>query len=92
MKKRMAFSMNYHNWTENNWDTVMSSDKSTFRLINPRARKVRRPTAVSHYKQRYIVVNMKHSPNLRVWRGFSGNGCSGFLYFLPSKVTMNSER
>jgi hypothetical protein len=62
-----------------------------FRVINPRAMKVRRPSTANRYKQRY-TVNVKHSASVMVWGCFSGTGGHGSLYFLPPKVTMNSDR
>jgi hypothetical protein len=38
----------------------MVSDESTFRLINPQAQKVRQSSAMNRYKQRWVVVNVKH--------------------------------
>jgi hypothetical protein len=92
IRKRLTFCKKYRKWTEKNWDSVMFSDESTFRLINPRAQKVRRPSTVCRYKQRYTVVNVKHSTSVMIWGCFSGNGGRGSLYFLPPKDTMNSER
>jgi hypothetical protein len=44
------------------------------------------------YKQKYVVINVKHSASVMVWGCFSGVGGWGFLYFLPHKTTMNGER
>jgi hypothetical protein len=49
---------------EKDWETVMVSDESMFRLINPQAQKVRRPSAMHRYKQRWVVVNVKHSTSV----------------------------
>ncbi len=70
----------------------MFSDKSTFAIINPRAQKVRRPSFSSRYKQKFTVVNVKHSVNVMVWACFSGQGSRGSIFFLPPKTTMNSDR
>ncbi len=70
----------------------MFSDESTFRLVNPRAQRVRRPTMTNRYKQRYVVVNLKHSASVMVWGCFSSAGGRGSLYFLPPKMTMNGDR
>jgi transposase len=92
IKKRLNFCKKHRSWTEKDWERVMFSDESTFRLINPRAMKVRRPSTTNRYKQRYTVVNVKHSASVMVWGCFSGTGGRGSLYFLPPKVTMNSDR
>jgi transposase len=92
VKKRLAFCKKHRSWTEKDWESVMFSDESTFRLINPRAQKVRRPSTMNRYKQRYVVVNVKHSASVMVWGCFCGNGGRGSLYFLPPKATMNGDR
>jgi hypothetical protein len=69
----------------------MFSDESTFRLTNPRAQKVRRPTLVKSYKQCYIVIHVKHLASVMVWGCFSA-GDQGSLSFLPIKTTMNVDR
>lgn len=92
VKKRLAFCKKHLHWTEKDWETVMFSDESTFRLINPRAQKVRRPLGVNRYKQRYVVVNVKHPPSVMFWGCFCGIGGRGSLYELPPKVTMNGDR
>ncbi len=68
----------------------MFSEEPTFRLINLRAQKVRRPSAMNRYKQRY-VVNVKHSASVMVWGCFCGKGGRGSLYFLLPKATMNGD-
>ncbi len=60
----------------------MFSDESTFRLVNPRAQRARQ---TNHYKQKYVVVNVKHSASVMVWGCFSGIGGRGSLYFLPPR-------
>jgi hypothetical protein len=71
LKKRIAFCKKHRSWTKQDWEKVMFSEESTFRLINPRAQKVRRPTLTNRYKQRYVVVNVKHSASVMVWGCFS---------------------
>jgi transposase len=92
VRKRLQFCRKYRSWTEKDWEKVMFSDESTFRLVNPRAQKVRRPTQANRYKQKYVVVNVKHSASVMVWGCFSGIGGCGSLFFLPPKTTMNGER
>jgi hypothetical protein len=91
-KKRLAFAKKYQSWTEKDWMGVMFSDESTFRLINPRAAKVRRPSTVSRYKQRFTVSTVKHPPSVMVWGCFSGRKGKGSLYFLPKGSTMNGDK
>jgi transposase len=92
VKKRISFCKKHRHWTEKDWEEVMFSDESTFRLINPRAQKVRRSSQTSRYKQRYTIKNVKHPASVMVWGCFSGQGGRGSLYFLPPKTTMNSDR
>jgi transposase len=92
VKKRLSFCKKHRAWSETDWESVMFSDESTFRLINPRAQKVRRSSLTSRYKQRYTIRNVKHPASVMVWGCFSGLGGRGSLYFLPPKVTMNSDR
>jgi transposase len=89
VKKRLAFCKKFKSWTAKDGLTVMFSDELTFAIINPRAQKVRRPSFSSRYKQKFTVVNVKHSVNVMVWACFSGQGS---IYFLVPKTTMNSNR
>ncbi len=45
---------------------------------------------MSHYKQKYVVTNVKHSPSVMVWGCFSARKGRGSLFFLPPKMMMNS--
>lgn len=92
VKKRLAFCRKHRHWTEEDWETVMFSDESMFRLINPRSVTVRRPLAVSRYLSKYTRKTMKHPAAVMIWGCFSGRGGRGSLYFLPSNTTMNSDR
>jgi transposase len=80
IKKRQNFCKKHCSWTEK---SVVFSDTSAFRLINPRAMKVRQPSTTKRYKQRYTEVNVKHLASVMVWGCFSGTGGRGSLYFLP---------
>jgi transposase len=70
----------------------MFSDESTFRIVNSRGAKVRRPKTVSRYKHQYTIPTVKHSASVMVWACFSGSKERGGLYFLPKNTTMNGER
>jgi hypothetical protein len=63
IKKRQNFCKKHCSWTEK---SVVLSDKSAFRLINPRAMKVRQPSTTKRYKQRYTEVNVKHLASVMV--------------------------
>jgi transposase len=91
-RKRIKFCKKYLNWTPQQWENVMFSDESTFRLVNSRGRKVRRPMGLNRYKQRYTIPTVKHSASVMVWGCFSGKMGRGGLYFLPKNTTMNGER
>jgi hypothetical protein len=69
----------------------MFSDKSMFAIINPRAQKVRRPSLVSRYKQKFTVTNVKHLASVMVWGFFNNNGSHGSIFFHPLKMAMNSD-
>jgi transposase len=43
------------------------------------------------YKQRFTVLKVKHSASVMVWGCFSGHGGRGSIFFLPPKMTMNSD-
>ncbi len=92
VKKRLAFCKKYLKWTPAQWENVMFSDESTFRLVNSRGIKVRRISGISRYKQRYTVPTVKHSASVMVWGCFRGKRGRGGLYFLPKNCTMNGEQ
>ena len=60
--------------TPEEWEKTMFSDESTFRLINPRAQKVRRSKQMNRYLSKYaIVLKEKLFPWMRM------HGCNKFL-------------
>jgi hypothetical protein len=70
----------------------MFFDESTFRLVNSRGIKVKRPSRLNRYKQRLTIATVKHSASVMVWGRFSGKKGRGGLYFLPKNKTMDSDR
>jgi transposase len=92
LEKRLKFCNKYKHWKESDWEQVMFSDESTFRLVNSRGATVRRPSTISRYLQKYTIPTVKHSASVMVWGCFSGARGRGGLYFLPKNLTMNGER
>jgi len=92
VKKRLSFCKKYLHWTPKQWESVMFSDESTFRLVNSRGTTVRRSKGVSRYKEGYTIPTVKHSEGVMVWGCFSGKVGRGGLYFLPKNLTMNGPR
>ena len=90
--KRLRFAKKHRHWTKEDWEDVMFSDESTFRLVSLARVRVRRETTMSRYHQKYVNRTVKHSPSVMVWGCFSGRGGRGAIYFLPPKTTMNSDR
>lgn len=91
LKKRLAFAKKYITWTPEQWNDVMWSDESTFRVLTSHRVQVRRPSG-TRYDSAYTVKTVKHSPSVMVWGCFSGKAGRGGLFFLPRNVTMNGER
>lgn len=92
MRSRLAFAKKYSKWTSDDWRKVMFSDESTFRLVNSRMVRVRRPSTLCRYKNKYTVKTVKHSASLMIWGCFSGRVGRGGLFFLPKNVTMTAVR
>jgi hypothetical protein len=90
-KKRLAFAKKHRSWTERDWVRVMYSDKSTFRLANPRSVMVPCLSGISRYKQKYTVKTVKHSESVMVWGCFSATVGRNGLFFLPKNKMMNSK-
>ncbi len=63
----------------------------TFRLVNSREKKVRRPGGLNCYKQHFTIPTVKHSASVMIWGCFSGKKGRGGLYFLPKNQTMNKS-
>jgi hypothetical protein len=61
----------------------MFSDESTYRIVNSRGAKVRRPKTVSWYKHQYTIPKVKQSASVMVWACFGGSQEMGGLFFLP---------
>jgi hypothetical protein len=70
----------------------MFFDESTFRLVNSRGIKVKRPSRLNCYKQCLTIATVKHSASVMVWGRFSCKKGRGGLYFLPKNKTMNGDR
>ena len=79
-KKRLTFAKNYQHWTPQQWQKVMFSDESTFRLVRGQSKVIRRPINVSRHDPRFIVKTVKHSDGVMVWGAFSGTHGRGGLY------------
>jgi hypothetical protein len=92
VKKKDSFCRKYRHWAFDQWRKVMFLDESTFRIVNSRGAKVRRPKTVSRYKHQYTITTVKHSASVMVWACFSGSKGRGGLYFLPKNTMMNGER
>ncbi len=82
VKKRLAFCKKFKHWREKDWRKVMYLDRLTFRFVNSRGAKVRRPSTVLRYKHRYTIPTVKHSARVMVYGCFSGSKGRGGLYFL----------
>ena len=90
-QQRLEFCCHYKDWTKEDWQKVMSSDKSTFLQFASYKPFVCRPHGSSPADSRYLQPTVKH-PH-RPWCGgcFTSQGRSG-LYFLPKEQTMNASR
>ncbi len=91
-KKRMAFCRKYKGWTAAQWEKVMFSDESTFRVIRSVRTLVRRPSGSNRFDSRFTMKTVKHPASVMVWGCFSGARGRGGLFFLPQNTTMNGER
>jgi hypothetical protein len=89
--KRIKFCKKYLNWAPKLWENILFSDELTFRLVNSRGMKVRRPSRLNSYKQLFSIPAVKHSASVMVWGCFSGKNRQGGLYFLPKNQTMNKS-
>lgn len=89
-KRRLDFCQKYKDWTSADWQKVMFSDESTFRLVRGGSKIVRRPSSVSRYDPHYTVKTVKHPDSVMVWGAFTGHKGSAGLYFLPKNMTMKA--
>ena len=48
-KKRLTFAKNYQHWTPQQWQKVMFSDESAFRLVRGQSKVIRRPINVPRH-------------------------------------------
>jgi hypothetical protein len=81
--KRIKFCKKYLIWAPKQWENIMFSDELTFRLVDSRGMKVRRPSRLNSYKQRFSIPTVKHSASVMVWGCFSGKKGQGGLYCSP---------
>ncbi len=90
--KRMAFAMQYHNWTVEDWKKVMFSDESHFELrFGASQTRCRRPVGSDRFHERFTKKTVKHPPKLMAWGSFSWRG-RGALEFLKRGEMMNGAR
>ena len=91
-KDRLEFFQKYKDWTPEDWQAVMWSDESTFRVIQARRGFVRREHGRHRFHPRFTNPVVKHAKSTMIWACFSGQSGRGGLYFLPDGKTMNSEK
>ena len=90
-QQRLELCSQYKDWTSEDWQKVMFSDKSTFLQFASYKSFVRRPLGSSPVNSRYLQPTVKHPPSAMVWGCFSSKGRGG-LYFVPKGQTMNASR
>ncbi|KAK8749768.1 hypothetical protein OTU49_015529 [Cherax quadricarinatus] len=90
-KKRLQFCKKYKDWTSDQWQKVMFSDGSTFRLIRSSSKIIHGPSGVSRYDPQYAMKTVKHPESIMVLGAFSGYKGRGGLYFLPKNITMKGS-
>ncbi len=54
-KKRLAFCRKYRHWTAADWEKVIYSDESTFRVIRATRTLVQRPFSSNRYSSQFTV-------------------------------------
>ncbi len=66
VKYSLNFFKKFRHWKEKQWRDIMFSDESNFRHVNSSGAKVRRPSFISRYKQRFTIPMVKHSASVKV--------------------------
>lgn len=85
IKARLEWARKYKDWTPDQWETVLWSDESIFRLFGNRRKRVwRRPHEI--YNQKYIIPTTKSSQKVTVWGCASSKGF-GPLYRIEGNLT-----
>ena len=90
-KKRLDFCKKYSQWTAYDWDKVMFSDESQFRLHQSTKSHVRRPPGSCAESPAFTTPTVRHSQSVMVWACFSAFG-RGALFFLEKGETMNAKK
>ena len=90
-QQRLEFCSQYKDWTNEDWQKVMFSDKSTFLQFASYKLFVCKPLGSSPVNSWYLQPTVKHPPWAMVWGCFSRKGRGG-LYFVPKGQTMNASR
>lgn len=67
MKKRLIFAKEHKDWTKEQWSKVMFSDESSFKCIQARKNRVRRPVGSDRYDSKYTVKTVKHPDSVMIW-------------------------
>ena len=90
-QQRLEFCSQYKDWTSEDWQKVMFSDKFTFLQFASYKPFVCRSLGSSPVNSQYLQPTVKHPPSAMVWGCFSSKGRGG-LYFMPKGQTMNASR
>jgi hypothetical protein len=70
--KRLAFCKSFRNWTMEQWNKVMFSDESYFKLSFANSRGLcRRSSGSGWCDHRFTKKTVKHPPKLMAWGCFS---------------------
>jgi len=88
--RRLAFCEKYKTWTAQNWEAVMFSDESSFKLWGNGSKFVRRPIG-QRYNPAYTLPTVKNFSTLMIWGCFSSFG-RGRLHFVPKGTTINAVK
>lgn len=89
--KRLSFCKQHLRWTTEQWEKVMFSDESLFRLVYSAKSFVRRPYQSCPETPALTIQQVRHSQSVMVWACFSAFG-RGALFFLEKGESMNAKK
>ena len=89
-QKRIDWCNTHLHWGEDQWERVMFSDESNFKMVRMTSRLVRRPKG-ERFNPKFLTPTVKHPLWIMVWGSFSGATGRHGLFVLPKGKTMDQH-
>ena len=80
----------HSHWGKDQWERVIFSDESNFKMVRMTSRLVRRPKG-ERFNPKFLTPTVKHPLWIMVWGSFSGATGRHGIFVLPKDKTMDQH-